>query len=155
MIAIYEYGTKGLEIVEPTKYLKNPSKYKFASLNQRLIANLKSKEAQKSQTGSVRPIPFDIYCPSMTEQIDKGICATCGSYWPSEAAKKRHFKACHGKNSAETLENYSSYIKERFVIENSDETCNCQANTEETANLEVITDLNKRLVSPFSSDDNY
>lgn len=33
--AIYQYGPSGLEIVEPSDYLQNPKKFKFASLQQR------------------------------------------------------------------------------------------------------------------------
>ena len=28
----------------------------------------------------------------MEEKLMKGVCKTCGHYWPSEAAKKRHKK---------------------------------------------------------------
>ena len=38
--------------------------------------------------------PFDLYCPSMKNALENGICETCGSYWPSKAAKDRH-KKCH------------------------------------------------------------
>ena len=38
-------------------------------------------------------MPFDLYCPSMREKLEEGICKTCWLYWPSKAAIKRHEKA--------------------------------------------------------------
>ena len=37
-------------------------------------------------------VPFDIYCPSMKDKLDNGICKECKSYWPSKAAKDCHAK---------------------------------------------------------------
>ena len=78
--------------VEPSEYVKNPNVYKFAPLKDRLVAGLLPNEAGKF----VRPDlpPFDLYCPSMMQKLEKCICKTCGLYWPSEAAKKRH-ATCH------------------------------------------------------------
>ena len=55
---IYGFGKKGLEVVEPSTYFEeqlkfeNQTKYKFASLQERLIANLKSEEAGKNKQGN-------------------------------------------------------------------------------------------------------
>ena len=39
--AVYKQGSKGLQIVEPSEYFKNPKDYKFATLQERLIFNMK------------------------------------------------------------------------------------------------------------------
>ena len=102
--AIYKYGKRGLEIVEPSEYFKdqlnfsNQNKYKFATLQERLMTNLVSKEASQSKSGIPRPPPFDSYCPSMDSKLDECVCKTCGSCWPCAAARKRHEKA-HPKKS--------------------------------------------------------
>ena len=70
----------GLEIVEPSVYFKEQlkfakqTKFKFASLQERLLANLRSKESEKSKNGTPRPPPFDSYCPSMEDKLDECIC---------------------------------------------------------------------------------
>ena len=105
--AIYTFGKTGLEVVEPSVYfadqlkVSNQTKYKFATLKERLVANLISKEAIKSKNGIPRPMPFDSYCPSMEEKLDDCICQVCGSCWPCAAAVKRHMKA-HGKKNGNT-----------------------------------------------------
>ena len=97
-----KFGSKGLEVVEISEYkedlkLEKP-KFRFATLQQRLMHNLTSTEARKSQTGIKRPPPFDAYCPSMmaNNYIDKCVCPDCGTCWPSAAAKDRHRKAHKG-----------------------------------------------------------
>ena len=63
--AIYKFGPKGLEVVEPSIYFENQKsfenqrKYKFASLNERLITNLMSEEASRDKDGVERDPPFD------------------------------------------------------------------------------------------------
>ena len=79
--AIYEFTNTGLKAVEPSAYINNPKQHKFASLRERIIMNILPNEAENY----TRP-PFDLYCPSMQEKLEKGICTTCGKYWPSEAA---------------------------------------------------------------------
>jgi len=88
--AVYKFGPRGLQPVEPEEYIKDPNKkYKFASLKERLLLQLKPNAASKY----IRP-PFDIYCPSMQEKLAKSICKVCGSSWPCPAAMKRH-AVCH------------------------------------------------------------
>ena len=154
---IYKFGQSGIEAVEPSEYLKNVQnkKFKFANLKERLLMKVSPKAADTY----FRP-PFDLYCPSMQPKLAKCICKTCGQFWPCEASKKRHWKACHGKNSKETLADYQAYIKNR-VDENKAENCPCQAEgaegaegSEENANLKVIQDFEKHLKSPFTNVDN-
>ena len=124
-------------------------KFKFAGLKERLILNAKPSEADEYS----HP-PFDLFCPSMQPKLSKCICKKCGHYWPSEAAKKRHFKACHGKDRSVTLDEYQAYIQDR-LDENKSEVCDCQVNSEEEKNnnLQVIADFDKHLISPFEIDD--
>lgn len=61
----------------------------FATLSQRLLTKV-----QPAAADNYCKVPYDIYCPSMKEKLKKGICSTCQSYWPSQAAMQRHRK-CH------------------------------------------------------------
>lgn len=148
---IYRFGPLGLEPDEPSEYLRNVQnkKYNFASLKDRLIVKASPKEADEYS----HP-PFDLFCPSMQPKLLKCICKICGQYWPSEAAKKRHFKACHGKDRSVTLEEYQIYI-ENHENENKSELCTCQSEIEEeSTKIQVIKDFEKHLISPFEIDDN-
>ena len=83
MPAIYEFGEKGMQIVEPSIYFKEQlkfakqTKFRFASIQERLIANLRSKESETNQNGTSRPPPFDSYCPSMESKLEDCICKVC------------------------------------------------------------------------------
>ena len=152
--AIYTYGKTGLEIVEPSVYIEdqlkfeNQTKYRFATLQERLLANLTSKEAGRSRNGNVRPMPFDSYCPSMQKKLDDCVCPDCGSSWPCAAAVKRH-KKVHGKyGNNESIEINSSEITDEFDSGDENmETNNSTANLEET--MPIIENLREFLVSPF------
>ena len=91
--AVYKFGLKGLEVVEPSEYFENQGQFKFAILNERLLTQMMSKEAEKRQNGVPRPPPFDTYCPSMQTKIDDCVCKKCCLAWPCAAANKRHQKA--------------------------------------------------------------
>ena len=82
---VYKSRSRRLFAVEPSEYAKKPTEYKFATLKERLIAELIPDEAENF----IRP-PFDMYCPSMMSKLSKCICTKCGLSWPSEAAKKPH-----------------------------------------------------------------
>ena len=84
--------------LEYISYKLEKPKFRFATLQERLLHNLTSSEARKSKNGAKRPPPFDAYCPSMMEKLDNCVCAKCGSCWPSAAAKTRHLKAHKGWN---------------------------------------------------------
>ena len=138
--AIYEFGSTGLKAVEPSEYVNNPRQYKFASLKERLISNFLPTEVEKF----IRP-PYDLYCPSMQEKLPKCICNSCGKYWPSEAAKKRHEK-CHKKHKkTEDTDDIS------YSFEVTDEFCklqddNVQGNVDRIQVVESIKDF---MASPF------
>ena len=83
---VYQYGNCGIEAVEPVEYFSNPKKYEFASLSRRLLLKKLPEQPNKTE----KHFPFDSYCPSMEEKSMKGVGKTCGHYWPSEAAMKRH-----------------------------------------------------------------
>ena len=85
--AVYEYGKNGLVAVEPQTYFESPKNFEFATLSQRVILQKESQAASRFIS-----TPFDFYCPSMEEKLEKGICNECGHYWPSQAAMKRHKK---------------------------------------------------------------
>ena len=140
--AVYQFGLRGLEIVEPTVYFRNPKKYKFASLSQRLITNLVPEEALKGKNGKIRPFPFDIYCESMQENIDQCVCDKCGLYWPSCAAKNRHLKA-HKKDIFEDTFDTNDVLDE-FDSEAEEE-------PEELGStpMPIFEDIRSHLTSPF------
>ena len=108
--AVYKFGPNGKEIVEPSIYLADPSKYKFATLDERIIFNLKSLESEKSTKGDSRPMPFDSYCPSMQTKLDDCVCNICGSSWPCAAAVKRHKKAHTNTDNIDIDINISTVI---------------------------------------------
>ena len=62
---------------------------------------VRSKEAEQFKNGNKRPHPFDAYCPSMQEKLDKCVCSDCGIQWPCAAAVKRH-KVFHDSEHFET-----------------------------------------------------
>ena len=137
--AVYKHGSKGLQIVEPSEYFKNTKDYKFATLQERLIFNLKSKEACLTKNGrNSRPMPFDSFCPSMKDKLDECVCKICGAYWPSAAAKNRHLKA-HGK--IETFEDKIEYddVKDEFEEEAMSE----------SDTMPVFENMRIHLASPF------
>ena len=82
----------------------------------------------------------------MQSKLAKCLCNTCGQYWPSEAAKKRHSK-CHGKSTSkdDRLDDYNVFN------EVSDEFCIVQFDGEEEQEpyKMPVVNLTKQLVSPF------
>ena len=91
---VYDFGPTGLKALEPSKYFENTRKFSFSPLQQRLICKNYPSEA------SQYVVPFHLYCPSMKEKIENGICPVCDQYWPSAAAMLRHRK-CHRRNNNE------------------------------------------------------
>ena len=126
--------------MEPSVYfasVKSDKKFKFASLKERLLCRSLPNEAESFS----RP-PFDLYCPSMSSKLEKCICSTCGSSWPSEAAMKRH-KKCHkiGKNEEEI----------NTFLEVTDEFCHVQdyGDIGDPEKIPVIDDIRDFLASPW------
>ena len=60
----------------------------FATLPNRLLV-----QGMPSEGSKYKVTPFDLYCPSMKDKLENGICNICDKYWPSEAVMKRHKKA--------------------------------------------------------------
>ena len=89
--AVYKYSPAGRVAEEPRLVFEKPKEYKYAPLKDRLIQQLRPREAEKYAV-----TPFDLYCPSMFDKLKKGICQHCNSYWPTQAAMQRHAK-CHKK----------------------------------------------------------
>ena len=105
---MYKYCSAGRVAEEPRLVFEKPNEYKYAPLKDRLIKQLCPREADKYAV-----VPFDLYCPSMVDKLKKGICTHCNSYWPSQAAMKRHAK-CHKKVKIVTL----SILKFNFKLYN-------------------------------------
>ena len=81
----------------------------------------------------------------MPEKLPKCICNSCGKYWPSEAAKKRHEK-CHKKHKkTEDTDDIS------YSFEVTDEFCklqddNVQGNVDR---IQVVENIKDFMASPF------
>ena len=149
--AVYQYGATGLEIVEPSVYLKEPRKYKFATLPQRLIAKLVPKEGLFGKNGEKRPVPFDLYCPSMQDKIENCVCKQCGIYWPSAAAKNRHQKIHKIPGADDTFVHDQGFNLAHDEVLDEFET---DSETEEEKSdpdcpMPVFSDLKKHITSPF------
>ena len=134
---MYQFGIKGLEIVEPSIYFEDQKKFKFATLSQRLITNIVPKEGLKQE----RPIPFDLYCISMKDKLEDGICNDCGLYWPSKAAKNRHLKA-HRYDQNKVEDDFTEVVDE---IDDEKE----QWEIEESGPMPVFENMGSYLTSPF------
>ena len=152
--AIYTYGKNGLEVVEPSVYFENQRtftnqrKFQFATLQERLITDLMSKEAKFSKTGVPRPPPFDSYCPSMEEKLDDCVCEKCGSSWPCAAAKKRHLKA----HSRQNITNEST-IEYQEVTDEIESDIDLSMHLESAMDVEeampIIGNIQDHLAIPF------
>ena len=141
-----------MEVVEPSVYFKdqeefkNQTKYKFATLQERLInSNLISTEARQNEKGVPRPPPFDSYCPSMESKLDDCTCPKCGSCWPCVAAKNRHLKA-HGKNNShESTIDYQEDVTDE--IENNIDVTMFESFSEEP--MPIVGNIMDNLQTPF------
>ena len=152
--AIYTYGKNGLEVVEPSVYFAdqrtftNQRKYKFATLEQRLVTDLMSTEAKFSKNGVARPPPFDSYCPSMEDKLDGCVCEKCGSSWPSAAAMKRHLKAHNRRNITN-----ESTIEYQEVTDEVESDIDISMYLESAMDVEeampIIGNIQDHLASPF------
>ena len=60
----------------------------FAPLTHRLLVKVIPEEGFHYHV-----VPFDLYCPFMKENLNNGVCKTCGKYWSREAVTKRHKKS--------------------------------------------------------------
>ena len=140
---IYQFGEHGKEAVEPSEYFKSveESTYKFASLQDKLILNLLPKEADKFS----KPPPFDLYCPSVQKNLEKCICETCGHYWPSQAAKKRHSIIHRNSEENENSKNVFESVEDEFMEENKEESLDIS----ESGAMPVIENLSEFVASPW------
>ena len=147
--AIYKFGSKCLEIIEPSVYFENhtQTQFKFASLQVRLVTNLVSEESLRSKKGVPRPTPFNTYCPSMLSKIDDCVCEKCSLSWPCCAAKKRHLKI-HSKNSEEK-EVYSEPFDIVDEIDSDDHEEPLEVQEESESIMPIIGNIRDHLVSPF------
>ena len=150
--AIYKFGTSGLEVVEPSVYFAdqqkfaNQTKYRFATLQERLIANLESTEAGEWKDGNKRPPPFDAYCPSMEKKLDDSICKICAIQWPCPAALKRH-STVHGKKDSKQSD-FFAYHEVNDEFDTDDETMQ-QDNPMVEESMPVFGNIKEHLLSPF------
>ena len=144
--AVYQYGPRGLEVVEPSIYFQNPKKYKFATLPQRLITNLVSKEALTGKDGKIRPIPFDAYCVSMQEKIDGCVCNTCRLYFPSCAAKIRHQKS-HKKSYKN--DSSDADFEPNEVLDEFDSDVEETPQAEQSGPMPIFDSIKNHVVTPF------
>ena len=127
--------------MEPSVYFEDMRKFMFATLPQRLITNLTPKEALKE--GKKLPVPFDLYCESMKDKLENGICEVCGLYWPSAAAKNRHLKAHKIGHIDEKID--SNKVNDEF--ETDEETMEIEE--ELSGQMPAFENMRSYLTSPF------
>ena len=135
--AVYKYESNGSVAVEPSEYIKNPRKYEFSPLTKRLLLKKSPDEAK-----AYVEVPFEIYCLSMKEKLEKGISPICNSYWPSTAAMLRH-KKCHTvRNHAKIEEDDDIEIEDNEIEidDSSDEVDNEVDNEKASADAMPIFD---------------
>ena len=142
-----QYGPKGLEVVEPSEFLKNSAKYRFATHEERLLYNLESKESKKSKSGISRPTPFDTYCPSMNEKIDDCFCKICGKSWPCKAALKRHLKAHDNVKTIPSFEKHFIEVQDEF--DTDEELDGTIQEPDMSEAMPVITDMKSHMTSIY------
>ena len=141
--SVYEFGPTGIRAVEPSLYLEKLDKFKFASLRDRVMAKQYPKKAE-----AFKRCPFDLYCPSMQNKLKKCVCKQCGSYWPSEAAMKRHAK-CHKKPASGNVA--EAEVNDEIEVEEIDVTP--PSVTVDDQPMPVISSWMDHLTSPFQQND--
>ena len=92
-------------------------------------------------------MPFDTYCQSMQEDIDKCVCNEYCLYWPLVAAKDQHFKAHkQGKNEAKEIFEFDEVLDE-FNPDND----TVDEEKDIGFSMPVFENIRSHLVSPFVS----
>lgn len=74
---------------------------KFMTLWQRLATTLTPAAASAYES----QVPYDLYCPTVTKELDKRCCRSCKLYMPSKAAVTRHRRhgGCSGMSETSFL----------------------------------------------------
>ena len=144
---VYQYGNCGIEAVEPVEYSSSPKKYEFASLSRRLLLKKLPEQPNKTE----KHFPFDSYCPSMEEKLMKGVCKTCGHYWPSEAAMKRH-KVIHRNSKKDNSDDEGVYeIEINRLSERESESSELETEVDDDK-MPLFTNIFEILKSSFIED---
>ena len=90
---------------------------------------------------------FDMYCPSVSSNLDKRICHQCGQYFPSQAAKCNHSRI-HRHASAATVDDADD------VEANTATVPSAGGSSEPTDSvMPVVRNLSDWLQSAFADDD--
>ena len=149
--ACHKYEESDLEAVEPKDYFQNKKIYKFAPLNQRLLAKVKP---QVSTNYAI--VPFAMHCPSLDGKLEKDICKKCGAYWPSQAKMIRHRK-CHHKttvvvesdsnSSAAGLDSDDNDVSKTSISDNNFDT---EENIEIQFAMRILESISDVIQSPFT-----
>lgn len=79
---------KGL-VIPPPSESKNT---KFANLFTRLTF----KKTPIKYTIKQKEIPYDLYCPSVSSDLDRRVCQECGAYFATISAVNKHSQSIHG-----------------------------------------------------------
>lgn len=61
-----------------------------------LFTRLAFKDSPIMYSISKKQIPYDLYCPSVSSDIDRRVCLQCGTYFASITAADKHSESVHG-----------------------------------------------------------
>ena len=140
---VYKYSENGMVAVEPEKYFKDPKKYKFAPLSVRIILE-KYPDAAKKYLKA----PFHLYCPSMQDKLENGICKSCGHYGPSRVAMMRHRK-CHQPSTIEEKSTTNDSESDSEMFRNDQDVIPSSSNS---GRMPVFNNIFNIFKSPFVGD---
>lgn len=86
----------------PCPLLQTPSKLVIPSLQDKesckfapLLVRLAAKV--EPDLGNLKTMPYDFFCPSVHQEIEKKTCKTCGRYFTSQASTIEHERRVHSK----------------------------------------------------------
>lgn len=137
----FVYSAKGVKIPEP----EDASQVSvFASIAQRLMfSGVKPKAAREDVFQG--EVPYDLFCPSQARNIHQHVCSTCGIYFPSKAAVKRH-KPAHVEDKEE------SPVEQEMVTDDEDvakEPHATNAHTQEENQMPVFRNIFEVMRCPW------
>ena len=151
---------KGMKVPEPEE-ITNPQDASFATLSQRMTLEKLAPNSAKNPLFK-NEVPYDLFCPKVSNEITRRVCKTCGIYFPSAAAMKRHASSLKGRHH----ERNDQASTDEIDLSTSENVKNAQASTDEidlstsenvkndpeadTSELPVYTDVSQFLVSPWT-----
>lgn len=79
---------------------QNETRAHFVDVFASMALNLDSLTKEKLPT----PLPYDFFCPSVMDSLEKRTCNTCKIYFATQKMMKEHKKVIHNKKKSQTVE---------------------------------------------------